>query len=205
MGTIILYSVLLVLVIFAGLWFIQHSQFRNEEKKRQFELKRESQKSVSPIRLRAYERLTLLLAIFIAAVLVGVVIDVLCRTSDGVHMDPAPVVEAAETFWKEHSDKPIPVAVGGLRFAALLDHYSKQHPPVCEPDDEVMIDLYREKIRKHGALLIDAGEKDFDEFLKRAGAKVAFRRVQIKFGSRFGKRKTRWFVLGYLPPGTEIK
>ena len=61
MGTIILYSILLVLVIFAGLWFIQHSQFRNEERKRQFELKRESQKSVSPIRLRAYERLTLLL------------------------------------------------------------------------------------------------------------------------------------------------
>ena len=61
MGTIILSSILLVLVIFAGLWFIQHSQFRNEERKRQFELKRESQKSVSPIRLRAYERLTLLL------------------------------------------------------------------------------------------------------------------------------------------------
>ncbi len=48
-------------VVFFGLWLIQHSQFRNEEKKRQFELKRESQKSVSPIRLRAYERLALLL------------------------------------------------------------------------------------------------------------------------------------------------
>ena len=44
-----------------GFWLIQQSQFRNEERKRQWELKRESQKSVSPIRLRAYERLTLLL------------------------------------------------------------------------------------------------------------------------------------------------
>lgn len=61
MATVILYSVFLVVVIFAGLWLIQHSQFRNEEKKRQFELKRESQKSISPIRLRAYERLALLL------------------------------------------------------------------------------------------------------------------------------------------------
>jgi hypothetical protein len=44
-----------------GFWLIQHSQFRNEERKRQWELKRESQKTISPIRMRAYERLSLLL------------------------------------------------------------------------------------------------------------------------------------------------
>ncbi len=50
-----------VAVLIFGFWLIQNSQFRNEEKKRQWELKRESQKAVSPIRLRAYERLALLL------------------------------------------------------------------------------------------------------------------------------------------------
>ena len=44
-----------------GFWLIQYSNFRNEEKKRLFELKRESQRAISPIRLRAYERLALLL------------------------------------------------------------------------------------------------------------------------------------------------
>ena len=53
--------ILVVAVLIFGFWLIQYSQFRNEEKKRQFELKRESQKAVSPIRLRAYERLALLL------------------------------------------------------------------------------------------------------------------------------------------------
>ena len=53
--------ILVIVVLIFGFWLIQHSQFRNEERKRQFELKRESQKSISPIRLRAYERLTLLL------------------------------------------------------------------------------------------------------------------------------------------------
>ncbi len=53
--------ILVVVVLIFGFWLIQYSQFRNEEKKRQFELKRESQKSIPPIRLRAYERLTLLL------------------------------------------------------------------------------------------------------------------------------------------------
>jgi hypothetical protein len=59
--TQVLPYILLVAVLIFGFWMIQHAQFRNEEKKRQFELKRESQKSVSPIRLRAYERLALLL------------------------------------------------------------------------------------------------------------------------------------------------
>ena len=59
--TNILLIVLIIAVMIFGFWLIQHSQFRNEERKRQWELKRESQKSISPIRLRAYERLTLLL------------------------------------------------------------------------------------------------------------------------------------------------
>ena len=58
--TIILIFLVVVALIF-GFWMIQHSQFRNEERQRQWELKRESQKTISPIRLRAYERLTLLL------------------------------------------------------------------------------------------------------------------------------------------------
>ncbi len=59
-GTILAIILTIVVLIF-GFWLIQYSGFRNEEKKRQWELKRESQKTISPIRLRAYERLTLLL------------------------------------------------------------------------------------------------------------------------------------------------
>ena len=59
--TNILLIVLVVAVVIFGFWLIQHSMYRNEEKKRTWELKRESQKTISPIRLRAYERLTLLL------------------------------------------------------------------------------------------------------------------------------------------------
>ena len=57
----LLLIIAVVAVIIFGFWLIQHSMYRNEERKRQFELKRESQKTISPIRLRAYERLALLL------------------------------------------------------------------------------------------------------------------------------------------------
>lgn len=53
--------ILLVAVMFLGFWALLHMQFRNEQKKRNWELKRDSQKAISPIRLRAYERLALLL------------------------------------------------------------------------------------------------------------------------------------------------
>lgn len=53
--------ILIIAVLIFGFWIIQYSQFRNEEKKRRWELKRESQKMISPIRLRAYERLVLVL------------------------------------------------------------------------------------------------------------------------------------------------
>ncbi|MCQ2342604.1 MAG: hypothetical protein MJZ75_03815 [Paludibacteraceae bacterium] len=57
----ILKYIIPALVVVLGVWIIQHAMFKNEERKRQFELKRESQKSISPIRMRAYERLSLLL------------------------------------------------------------------------------------------------------------------------------------------------
>lgn len=57
----ILLIILAVAVVIFGFWFIQYSQFRNEERKRNWELKRDTQRTISPIRLRAYERLALLL------------------------------------------------------------------------------------------------------------------------------------------------
>jgi len=50
-----------IVLIFLGMLGMQHMTFRQEEKKRLYELRKESQKTISPIRMRAYERLTLLL------------------------------------------------------------------------------------------------------------------------------------------------
>lgn len=49
------------LVVLLATWIVAHKLFKNEEQKRLWELKRLSQKEISPIRMRAYERLALLL------------------------------------------------------------------------------------------------------------------------------------------------
>lgn len=49
------------LIVLAATWIVMYKLFKNEQEKRAWELKRASQKEISPIRLRAYERLTLML------------------------------------------------------------------------------------------------------------------------------------------------
>ena len=49
------------LIVLLVTWLVMYKLFKNEEQKRLWELKKLSQKEISPIRMRAYERLTLLL------------------------------------------------------------------------------------------------------------------------------------------------
>ena len=49
------------LIVLAATWIVMHKLFVNEQQKREWELKRAAQKEISPIRLRAYERLALML------------------------------------------------------------------------------------------------------------------------------------------------
>ncbi len=57
---ILKYCVPALCVLFAT-WLVMHKFYKSETEKRLWELKRISQKEVSPIRMRAYERLALLL------------------------------------------------------------------------------------------------------------------------------------------------
>jgi len=49
------------LIVLLATWIVMYKLFRNEQQKRDWELKRAAQKEISPIRLRAYERLALVL------------------------------------------------------------------------------------------------------------------------------------------------
>ena len=49
------------LCVLLATWIVMHKFYKSEEEKRLWELKRLSQKEISPLRMRAYERLALLL------------------------------------------------------------------------------------------------------------------------------------------------
>ena len=60
MTEILKYSVPALCVLLAT-WIVMHKFYKSEAEKRLWELKRLSQKEISPLRMRAYERLSLLL------------------------------------------------------------------------------------------------------------------------------------------------
>lgn len=49
------------LIVLLATWIVMYKLFKNEQQKREWELKKAAQKEISPIRLRAYERLALVL------------------------------------------------------------------------------------------------------------------------------------------------
>ena len=49
------------LIVLAATWIVMHKLLKNEQEKRLWELKKASQKEISQVRLRAYERLAILL------------------------------------------------------------------------------------------------------------------------------------------------
>ncbi len=49
------------LIVLLATWIVMYKLFANEQQKREWELKKAAQKEISPIRLRAYERLALML------------------------------------------------------------------------------------------------------------------------------------------------
>lgn len=60
MEQVLTYTIPIVLLILAC-GVVMHVYYKNQEKKRLFELRKLSQKEISPIRMQAYERLVLLL------------------------------------------------------------------------------------------------------------------------------------------------
>ena len=151
-----------------------------------------------------FKRFSLLLAGFILTVFAVMTVDSLFRTTISMHLDPDEVVHAAESVWHRHSSEPVRVVVGGMRYAALYSHYTAGHPPVCDPEDAIMTELYREQIRRHGALLIDSDAADFNDFFQRIGReKVRFDRESAFCRSLFGKPRRKHFVVGVLPPETD--
>ena len=148
-----------------------------------------------------FRRFSLLLVFFIVLMFAGTTVDSLFRTAISMHLDPEDVIRQAESCWRQHSSEPVRVVVGKLRYAALFSHYSAGHPPVCEAEDEIMLRLYRDAIRRHGALLISADSADFDLFFRRIGRNdVKLRRFSTRCRSLLGRERHPRFFVGYLAP-----
>ena len=153
---------------------------------------------------RFFRRLTWLLAIYIGVIFVITTADAAFRTTTSMHLDPHDVIATGEKFWHRHTAEPLRVVVGGLRYAAIFDHYSPRHPLGCESDDDLSIRLHRAQIERYGALIIDSKRRDLNPFLKRIDTPIVLEKHELHYRSLLGKPESRTLYMGYLPPGTKI-
>ena len=164
--------------------------------------------ALCPVRAdrKLFARIAILLGIFIAGMFAATTADLLINTRTSLHLDRDEVIRQALAVWrKQRGDEKIPLAVGNFRAVGIINHYLPYHPPACEPDNDTMIDLYRETLRSSGALLIDKSETELRKFTSRLNTPVKLEKCTLYYKAPCG-RKRRWtFHVGVLPPGTEVK
>ena len=148
-----------------------------------------------------FKHLYLLLTLLTLGLFIGTTADLLFSTRIRIHAKPEAIVNPAYEFWKRHSAEPIPVVVGDRWYACVVENYSPARPPMCEANDPFYLKLYQKTIHEKGALLIAHREKLFDNFRKQCRIPLKFQRIKLTFQAPFGKKKTREFLVEYLPPG----
>lgn len=149
-----------------------------------------------------FRRVYIFLWIFFIAVLVLTTGDLLFKSRPRLHTEPEAITTLAMQYWQEQRSDPIPVVIGPRWYAAVIENYTPGRPPACELGDPVFMERYREKILKHGALLI--GNDDIIKFGKTFGCDdLRLRKATYSYKAIFGKRRSRNIYLGYYPSKSE--
>ncbi len=151
-------------------------------------------------------RVAILLGGVLVLILVITTLDLLINTRVGLHLDRDAVIQEAEALWqKARGDEPVKLVIGSCRFAVLFSHYTADHPYVCDPEDEVMIELFQDSLARNGALVICGDSRKLQPLFRRLSAPVELKPCTVAFRAPWGRTRKRRFVVGVIPPGTIVR
>ncbi len=146
----------------------------------------------------------IMLAVYTAGAGIATTCDLMFSSRPKLHTDPDKIVEAALGYWRKHrGDEPVPVVVGGLWLAGVVGNYTSYRPPVCEIEDDVFFNRYRDIIDEKGALVIGSDESEFTDFEERVKMKLAPEHHTVQYKAVKGKVRNLNFILGYYPSAAE--
>ena len=151
---------------------------------------------------KVFRRLYAVLWLYFAILFVGVTLDVLNKPRYRIHSEPEVIVGMAERFYKERSGgRPIPVVYGDRWLAGVIQNYSPHRPPACVHDDVCNMELYRERLKREGGLVIFNGQTDYAGAFRAAGlTPVPLTTFKYTYASQFGKRRKDSLSFGFLAP-----
>ena len=154
---------------------------------------------------KIFRRLCLVLWCYFIVLFIGTVIDVMARPRLRIHSDPRTIVGLAEKFYAERSGgKKIPLVYGDRWFAGVVQNYSPHRPRACVHGDVCNMELYRDRLKKEGALIIFRKPADYSAEFRAAGLEPAeLLPFEYVYKAQFGRKKRTSVYLGYLPPAKE--
>ena len=149
-----------------------------------------------------FRRLYAVLWVYFIVLFIGVTIDVLNKPRYRIHSDPKVIVGMADRFYREHSGgRPIPMVYGDRWLAGVVQNYSPHRPRACVRKDVCNMELYREKLKRDGALIVFNGPDDYAADFRAAGLEpVPLVTFPYSYTSQFGRKKHDKLSFGYLPP-----
>ena len=154
---------------------------------------------------KIFRRLCLVLWLYFAALFIGTGIDTMSRPRPRIHSDPRAIVGMAERFYKARSGgREIPLVYGDRWLAGVVQNYSPRRPRACVHGDICNMELYRDRLKREGALVIFKKDKDFSEEFRAAGLEpVELLSFEYTCRAQFGRKKRTSLFLGYLPPAKD--
>ena len=156
---------------------------------------------------KIFRRLCLVLWCYFIVLFIGTAFDVMSRPRLRIHSDPQAIVSLAEKFYKERSGgREIPLVYGDRWLAGVVQNYSPRRPRACASNDVCNMELYRDRLKKEGALIIFRKDEDYSADFRAAGLEpVKLTHVEHTYKAQLGRRKRTSLLLGYLPPAEERK
>ncbi len=156
-----------------------------------------------PCSRRVFRNLLAAAWVYFLILLIAVTIDVLAKPRYRIHTTPDQVVVPAEAFFRQHSGgRPIPVVYGERWLAGVVQNYLAYRPPVCTEEDDCDMELYGDRIRKEGALVIYNSGKDVAAFAKSIGyPRMKIQEIRYNYYAQFGRSRKDRLGFGFLPPG----
>ncbi len=155
---------------------------------------------------KVFRRLYAVLWVYFIILFIGVTVDVLNKPRYRIHSSPDVIVGMAEKFYRERSGgKAVPRVYGDRWLAGVIQNYSPHRPRACVHGDVCNMELYREQLKRDGALIIFNEKTDYSAFFRASGLEpVPLHTFEYTFSSQFGRTKKDHLSFGYLPPAGTV-
>ena len=155
-----------------------------------------------PVTERSKRVFALLAVLFGAVMLLIPLINYNRSSKFRYHLDKETFRQRAENFYRQQTGKEIPLIIGDIYNASMLQNCCKYTVKAAPAADPLLLSLHRQQLIDKGALIITKDISGTETAIKSWAniEKLDWYEYSISYRARFGKEKKYTFYMAVLPP-----